>query len=505
MIATKEQKKIMALIAGATFILGIIVVIPFKTIFTSPNILLIELIIKLGFVPLFILLLSIYPNVLKYRQVERYREQSKMVSVMSYLPISFYIGSLLVNGLYSLSRGVAPLGLVTWDIWFVIFLMTMLLLVCISHVFVRFEMKLSKKEHFILDACLLVITLCFMIMNGQVTSAYHEYFISVGATGSLGLLIMYLGTLVVLIVHVNGVIKLLRNDEIYLNIKLDELDDSTPKTESAEYVRAYNDILDDFESYLEEAEEIEIDEDNFEEPVAEELVEEEPVAEEAAVEPVKEVKPEPIKKPVVIVEHVKEEVLVPVDEAEKAEVEQEKAALEAEKNALLEEKEKLANEEAELEEMRKDFANKEAMIAAAVVNVKEEKPKVPKQPKEIKPSYKAVTSYARRLKDVVSVENEKQTNCRFLIGKKPFLISSNTNNDYRLTFYADMSKLVGWIVNAPSIIKAKSPKGENWFKLVNKGNISEDVLYDIIKSSHDLLLEQEKERLEKKNAKSSKE
>ena len=77
---------------------------------------------------------------------------------------------------------------------------------------------------------------------------------------------------------------------------------------------------------------------------------------------------------------------------------------------------------------------------------------------------------------------------------------TDTPNNYRLVFFADLEKLASWMIAEPTIVKSKSPKGDNWFKVVNKGQMKEELLEEIILSSHQALLKHTEEEKNRKAA-----
>ena len=103
-----------------------------------------------------------------------------------------------------------------------------------------------------------------------------------------------------------------------------------------------------------------------------------------------------------------------------------------------------------------------------------------------------LVNYASALEDdgVTVVANDKETQHKFYLNKKLFLVLSDTNVDYRLTFLASKEKAIDLIIENPKgVSKATSPKGPNWYKLINKGTFEGEQLKQIIKDA----LEQQKE------------
>ena len=551
MITTKGQKFIMLLIGIVSMLLAVATILPFKTVFEHEKIFNIEIVVKLIVIPVLILLLSIYPNMYKYRQVIGYREQSKVVSVMSYFPGVSYIVGLIVNALYVLTKGVEPLGMTSWCLWFIVFVVALVAICCLFHVFTRFEMLLGVTEHAILDISLFIIGVCFAVMSFQITKAYHNTMLQEGRIGGIYFTIIAIATLIGFGLHIRNLINLVSDDEVNISIKMADLDATSFVAKTAEYNRAYNDILDDFEGYFgeqgdldvlveeveedseeveedyeaanteESAEEVELEvvdeslEAEGEEPAEEaENLEETPEAEGHIASSVTATTDEALETPEIIEEgeffedevveiireSVKEVVSVEyVDEEVIAELTEEQQSLIAAKKQEIEEKRALIEQEAlALEASEAELASlREGIAPKQEEPVKEAAPKVEKEPKSFEPSFRSLTNIAMGIPGATIVQNEQKTSTKCMVDRKPFLLMTDTPNNYRLVFFADLDKLAKWMIAEPSIVKAKSPKGDNWFKVVNKGQMKEELLEDIILSSQKALLkfnEEEKAR-----------
>ena len=551
MITTKGQKFIMLLIGIVSMLLAVATILPFKTVFEHEKIFNIEIVVKLIVIPVLILLLSIYPNMYKYRQVIGYREQSKVVSVMSYFPGVSYIVGLIVNALYVLTKGVEPLGMTSWCLWFIVFVVALVAICCLFHVFTRFEMLLGVTEHAILDISLFIIGVCFAVMSFQITKAYHNTMLQEGRIGGIYFTIIAIATLIGFGLHIRNLINLVSDDEVNISIKMADLDATSFVAKTAEYNRAYNDILDDFEGYFgeqgdldvlveeveedseeveedyeaanteESAEEVELEvvdeslEAEGEDPAEEaENLEETPEAEGPIASSVTATTDEALETPEIIEEgeffedevveiireSVKEVVSVEyVDEEVIAELTEEQQSLIAAKKQEIEEKRALIEQEAlALEASEAELASlREGIAPKQEEPVKEAAPKVEKEPKSFEPSFRSLTNIAMGIPGATIVQNEQKTSTKCMVDRKPFLLMTDTPNNYRLVFFADLDKLAKWMIAEPSIVKAKSPKGDNWFKVVNKGQMKEELLEDIILSSQKALLkfnEEEKAR-----------
>lgn len=489
---TKGQKFWLVFIAVLSLLLGLVMLVPFKSVSSSANIFNVEMMVKLVAIPLIILLISVFPNKLKYIQVKGYREQSRIVSVISYFPAVVYLCALIGESIYLLAQGYvlngsAPLGTIPWNLWYVALIVDLVIFMIAIHIFPRYEMQLDVKEHIILDACVFVLMICFGLMFLLVSKGTHEIFLAAGQKADPLLLCLYILAVIGFIVEIYFVAGVARNDEVDLDIRLNDLSASSFAARAAEYNRAYNDIMANFEDYFAEEGEIdvqevelageqEVEEEAEQEAPAEEAVEEAPTeetsaeeAEEAPVDAVAEVEPEE-----------DQELL-----AKKQEIDE----LEAEIEALRQAKEQKEQEAAEAEAAR---------IAAREEAARLAEEKALKAKEEMQPTFKKLVTYAKGLEGVSCIENPEKRTARFLLGKKVFLIMNDTDKDYRLQFVNDPLKVVGWW-NENSEIRPRSNKVDNWFKLTNKGTFTEELLLEIIDSSREFMLsEQERIAAEKK-------
>ena len=290
MLTTRSQKFIMFCIGFLALLLGAVMLVPFKSIYQADNILLMEALCKLVLIPIIIILISIYPNKLKYIQVKGYREQSRIVSVLSYFPAVVYLGSLIIASLYLLTQGyvlngAAPMGVASWNLWFVALLVSFVLVVCAYSVLPKYEMQLNVSEHVILDVCVFIVVLCFGFMYYIILKSTNDIFLEIGPKGDKFLLVVYLGGLVAFVALLGFIRNTLQRDEVNINIRMNDLDAKSFVARVAEYNRAYNDIMDNFENYFTSEGSLSISvEDEQEEPELIEAPAEEAPAEEAPVE-----------------------------------------------------------------------------------------------------------------------------------------------------------------------------------------------------------------------------
>ena len=506
MLTTKGQKFWMFCIGFFALLLGGVVLVPFKSIFTCEKIFLIELLVKLGAVPALILLLSIYPNKLKYIQVKGYRNQSRIVSVMSYFPVVIYILTIITESVYLLARGYVingqpPLGMIPWSLWFVALIIVFVAVACFFRVLPDVEMQLDVKEHVIFDIIVFVVMVCLGALYYLILKATHGIFLKEGPHGDPYLFVVYLGALISFGINMHFIKNLIHADEINMCLRFNDLDATAYVSQMAEYNRAYNDIMERFEEYFAEEES---EEEQEEATLVEEVVEETAPVEEVVEEttPAKEVVEEaaPVEEVVeeaAPVEEVVEEaapveevttVVVPNEELVAKQEEVEKLEQEIEEIRLA----KIAEEEARLaEEAAKKAAREEA------ARIAEEKALKAKE--EIVPSFKRLVQFAKGLDEVSFIENTEKKQIRFFYGKKVFLIMADNPKDYRLQFMVDSAKVVEWW-NINSDIRPRSNKIDNWFKLTNKGSFTEELLLEIISSSREFIQTETERIAEEKKA-----
>ncbi len=110
----------------------------------------------------------------------------------------------------------------------------------------------------------------------------------------------------------------------------------------------------------------------------------------------------------------------------------------------------------------------------------------PKAEKVFKPSYDEMLGFAKHAEgeDLSVVVNASNTQHKFMVGKKPYLIMQKTNNYYRLTFCVKEEDILTYLQNYPGVIAvAKSPKSANFLTISNTGELDEELLKKIISES----------------------
>ena len=188
--------------------------------------------------------------------------------------------------------------------------------------------------------------------------------------------------------------------------------------------------------------------------------------------------------------------------AEQKALEEEKARQEAEQKALEEEKARQEAEQKALEEELARQAEQKALEEAAAAAKLAEAQK-PKKAKKFKPAYAKMIDYASALPglEIKVVANEKGNQHKFYLGKKMFLSTLATGSDYRINFCSTDDDAIKLIVENPGfVIKPTSPKGEEWFRIINKGEQPEKLLKQIIKNAAKYRVDEEAARLAEQEA-----
>ena len=304
---TKGQKIIMYLLGALSLVIGIFTFVPFRAVpfFASEIATLdVEMIIKLIVFPLVIIGMSIYPNLVKYQQIYDCRERSKVINVMSYLPAFTYIVSLLTFLLHTLSYSSNPLGSALWTSAMFLVAGYLVFMIILGHFTDAVSMRLSKIGSIIADSLIGVIIIALAISTWKVCSQYTEFAAATQEffVGDPFLFVLLIIVAFALVYAIKGLIKLIVVDEWSVYISATDATDNLPNIAVAEYNRAYNAILDDFENYFAELteEEYEEDEEELDEELEEAPAEEAPAEEAPAEEAPAEEAPKPVKEPKVL-------------------------------------------------------------------------------------------------------------------------------------------------------------------------------------------------------------
>ena len=462
---TIGKKVYMFFTALIAMFIGVITLIPFRTlpflcnVENVHNITSLEMIIKCMVFPFVIIAISLYTNIKKYQEITDGLDRSRVVNVMSYFPMAVYLVGLIVFILNTLNYSVALLGFNVWAIAVSLLFVYLFVIIIGFHLFHRLIIKLEKAGTVLLDfACILSVAAIAVVAWFVQKKYVAEFALTEGFIGkaNMFLFVTYIITIITFFVLLFRIPRFFKKDVREIKIINASFDSGFERVVKKEYNRAYNDIMDDFEYYFakyygenfdEEAIKDFVEAKNAETKVEEEVIEEAPVQEEV----VEEVAP--------VQEEVSEEV-VP--------------------------KEYCLNCGAELV-ANAEFCAMCGCKKGEVIQSEEPKPEAkPKPQKVFKPSYKEIVAYGSNFptKEVKVVSNAAGTQHKYYLGKKMFLVTQKTNNDYRITFLSKKEQAIELINDYPGVVvKPTSPKGDNWFKVTNKGEADRQFLKGLIVNS----------------------
>lgn len=256
---SKAQKVILYMSAVLTLLLGLVIIVPFRTIpgitvELGTTMVTIELVVK-GILLVAILGLSIYPNILKYRFINNRLERSKVANVMGYFPMAVYLASMFALNINTLSFSQEPLGFPMWSMLFILFVFDFMFVVVGFNFLPKLLVKLNKAMTLVLDIVLLIVAAVVLTITIKTSLIYSDAFGASEAYFGVGdpvLFVTYIVAVVGFIVACQALYKVVKQDraELYINFELQKIEDE--KIKNLEYQRAYNDILDDFEEFFEE-------------------------------------------------------------------------------------------------------------------------------------------------------------------------------------------------------------------------------------------------------------
>lgn len=494
-----RKQKCFILISGLLALLcGLVAAIPFRAfpgLSQVENILEIDILAKL-IAGLVALLLAIYPLFVKYSLINKFRESSKTIVIMTYFPIlAFAIGS-VVNVIYTLSFDFVSLGmyapLSTKVLSVIVAILTAYLVAAIYWIFSvhKVLIKVDKLANILFDVFIFVSVLCIIVLQWRINSLYNDVFSSYEEfyLGTPFLFAIYLIIIVILYFGYNNLVKLVRKDEtLIFYIKGNLFNDQIKKVELN---NAYNDTLDDFEQYfdenLDEYSKMEIEEvENFEfanKKQQQDNIELVKINLDGSVS----------------FEKLDDENLEANDTEELKEINKKKfevqKALE-EKNQKLSEirnkKSELENAEEELRKAKALFEedlneyNQYRLEYASTPTVEEVETK--KKEKKFSPTFEKMVEYAKSFSDREGFkvnENAKGNLLKFYLGKKMFLVMQSTASDYRISFITTPDKFVKYVTSKPGVfVVPKNLSDNNWIKFTNKGKEDTKVVKDIIKQA----------------------
>lgn len=510
---SKGQKVLMFILGIVGLIIGVIVAVPFRSIpklNEIENIFKVEIVLKiiLGVVAVAI---AIYPLIKKYRLIYNYRENSKIVIVMSYFPMMIYIMGSIINVLHLACFDYTSVGLYSGISEKILGIFIAELIACM--IFVVYAtlrmykpiMKMNQKGNIILDAIIFAFVLVFIILNWRVGTTYSQNYqqFEEYRSGDPIFFFIILFLIVGFGLALHGLIKMFKKDQVLVYYADGEA--YAQEVKQKEYNRAYNDTLDDFELYFD---------DNYEDyqnMVVTQRTEAETYEED--IEPIQmETSPEE-DAPILMVEPTLEEIDTTDSEEvkqlifEKAQVEENIAKKKEEGSILSQKQSELDEKRMELRNLRAKYDEAFAELQAMKEQLVEEEPENPvpvKKMKKIVPSFDKMVEYAKSFSDHEGfklVSNPKGNLLKFYIGKKMFLVMQSTNNDYRISFITTATKFVDYLKSRPGeLIAPTNLKDNYWVRLTNKGKEEAKFMRKVIKESVQVAEQQIAEEIALKEA-----
>ncbi len=498
---TKANKVVMYILSIVTIILGLVTAIPFRTLpFASecPNILSVEFFVKFLIIPEYALGACIFPNIVKYKQIKNRLERSKVANILSYLPILVVIIGQLLLLVHTLTFKYYPMSAGAHAVLLAICVCYLVFMICALLVVNKVTVSLSKKSNYIFDVIVGASLIVFVLLSWRILDAYAatygvaDGYIYGASNYDPYLFVLYAVLILVTVFYIKSIVKMIKaNETLVYSSKLSnvQIDDIIHE----EFNNAYNDILNEFETYFVEQDLEDVEqEDQVEEVEQVEQIEEVEQAEESQPEEIEDDKTE--------LEEFKVESLEDLDELNDLLVQtdtknDEKVAEQAEniKKQIENEKNALTKEREELETYRVSATAEVAALLAKLEEIEDVEEEVvveketPKK-KVFKPTFEQVVAFAKSLQeeDWKVAENIKENGTgtiKFTKGKVQFLILQCTNSDYRITFLATEKKWSTILTGVKGVTIPKNAKGNKWLKYVNKGVGETSVIKSFIRES----------------------
>ena len=491
-----RKQKCLILISGLIALLcGMVAAVPFRAfpgLGKIENILEIDILAKLiaGAV---CLLLALYPLSVKYSLINKLRENSKTIVIMTYFPILSYAVGSVINIIYTLSFDFISLGmytpLSTKVLSVIVALLAAYLVAAIYWIFAihKLLIKVDKTANILFDIFIFISVICVILLQWRINTLYNEIFARYDEfyLGTPFLFVIYLAILVILYFGYNNLVSLVKKDETLIYyIKGDLFNEQVKKIELN---NAYNDTLDDFEQFfdenLDEYNKLEIEEvENFSftQPTKVENIEVVKINTELSGslvdlgdENLDIVESEELKE----INKQKEQLLKEIEDKNNklSEIRNKKSELEKSEEELRNAKATYEEELAEYNQYRVEFA----AIPEEVETKKKEK--------KFTPAFDKMVEYAKSFSDREGFkvnENAKGNLLKFYLGKKMFLVMQSTASDYRISFITTPDKFVKYVTSRPGVfVVPKNLSDNNWIKFTNKGKEETKVVKDIIKQA----------------------
>ena len=522
-----REKKSMFIISMISIVFAMVIVVPWgvKDVLTA------EIVVKVWVLPLLGLVLYLLNLNSKYRN---YRPSVRYTTVTSYFPLFTIAFASLANALLMLVRSTRPFASNMSWLWMVIFVAGLFVAVgLLTHFFYKAVIVFSKNESMLIDALLAVLYLGVLFLTSSIANRYHGLEVAFENTSVLLIITPIVLGLLIAAVQVLSLVRLYISNPEYSVESKKALIEEFMALHKREYDYAENHLLKSLYTYSKEQlgiedikpetlAQLEEEKTSLEAKLAEleEKLSEETESEEEQLnrEQLLDLQ-ERLAQLQVVLGEVQVQCLSQENalkeqknevEEEVAHLEEERKALEEEKSSLEEERKELEEEKSSLEEARKALEEEKSSLEEEQASFQKEKdeyvpqvvevpvpqvvvaPKPEPKPKPAKvfvPSFEELIGFVKAQgNDINVVSNAKNTQHKFMIGKKPFLIMQKTNSDYRLVFLAKRNYAMSLINKLPGAVsKPTSPKGENWFKIVNKGELDANLVQQAIAKSYEFL------------------
>lgn len=520
---SEKNRSLIFKLASIALIICFIAAIPFGGKYMPKA----EVIIKYLIIPAIIIILNIFITVRKF---DSYRPVDRSVSLISYMPIFAYT---IISSLYVvfLMARATPTSVFTYSKF--IYLSIALgveivgLAVCLFNVD-KLAIKATKFQISLFDVFVYVIFAVDMILlRSKVLNNYHTT-VELVNTNAWNIIICLLFSAIVLVTFFARMKSTYDTREEFTEKSKEELLEEWQQRHDDEYFNAELVILYSILNYTSERLSVDIYQEkekvnapelnakieklsNLLDNLKQELknTKERELTEQSKnhklVEAYTDLKNQ-VKKEVALTElaAIKRELELvnSAIEKENAEYDSELAVFEQEKADLQAKVEALSKEKAELE------STKSEVVEETPKPVQKVQTDATKKEKEFVYPYDELVKFASSLNhaDLSVVVNPKGTQHKFLVGKKPYLITQKTSSDYRITYVVDESNLITYLQGFPGIVSvANTPKGGNWLKIVNKGELEADFIKKLVEESLTAELAAEQAAIEAKEAQKAEE
>ena len=482
---SEKNRSLIFKLASIALIICFIAAIPFGGKYMPKA----EVIIKYLIIPAIIIILNIFITVRKF---DSYRPVDRSVSLISYMPIFAYT---IISSLYVvfLMARATPTSVFTYSKF--IYLSIALgveivgLAVCLFNVD-KLAIKATKFQISLFDVFVYVIFAVDMILlRSKVLNNYHTT-VELVNTNAWNIIICLLFSAIVLVTFFARMKSTYDTREEFTEKSKEELLEEWQQRHDDEYFNAELVILYSMLNYTSERLSVDIYQEKVNAPELNAKIEKLSNRLDNLKQELKNTKERELteqSKNHKLVEaytdlknQVKKEVALTELAAIKRELELVNSAIEKENAEYDSELAVFEQEKADLQAKVEALSKEKAELESTKVEVVEETPKpvqkvetdATKKEKEFVYPYDELVKFASSLNhaDLSVVVNPKGTQHKFLVGKKPYLITQKTSSDYRITYVVDESNLITYLQGFPGIVSvANTPKGGNWLKIVNKG------------------------------------